>query len=77
MKYIYPSTLSGDVAVVGNNAYGCEIYIYNASSSTVKFGFATGGASGSGQSTDHQLQSKKMLHAILVDSSIGWYIQDM
>lgn len=78
MKYIYPSTLSTNVSVIGNNQYGCELFIYNDKSTNVTVGFVKGSAFGSPESSkDHSLGPKKMLHAILVNSSIGWYIQDM
>lgn len=78
MKYIYPSTLSTNVSVLGNNQYGCELYIYNNKSSNITVGFVKGSGSGSPEaSQDHTLGSKKMLHAILVNSSVGWYVHNI
>ena len=78
MKYIYPSTLSTNVSVLGNNQYGCELFIYNDKSSNITVGFVKGSGSGSPEaSKDHTLGSKKMLHAILVNSSVGWYVHDI
>ena len=78
MKYIYPSTLSTNVSVIGNNQYGCELFIYNDKSSAITVGFVKGSGSGSPESSkDHSLGSKKMLHALLVNSSVGWYVHDI
>lgn len=46
MKYIYPSTLSTNVSVIGNNQYGCELFIYNDKSSAITVGFTKGSPSG-------------------------------
>ena len=78
MKYIYPSTLNTNVSVLGNNQYGCELFIYNDKSSSITVGFVKGSGSGSPESSkDHSLGSKKMLHAILVNGSVGWYVHDI
>lgn len=65
-NYIYPSSSTKDVWVTASDsASGVELYIYNSSNHSVSISL--------GSSTSASLQSKKLLHAKFVNSSIGWF----